>query len=184
MVTIYRTHLLSAAQVIVCECELSVKGFFFSSVLLLCQGHLLKPLRYTIAIAYGFLCTIDGIQVAFSLHGSTQFRLLFFSFPMWHRSHMVHNHVSRKKSHGFQYSPIGFRTHLYVEINQIWIGYMHLCLPCKRSDRIFSYKCDSYIIEKCFHFEQSRCVLVTAVVSDGLWAHERFSPIRSIETTK
>ncbi len=109
---------------------------------------------------------------------------LFFFSPMWHRSHMVHDHVSRKKSHGFQYSPIGFRPHLYVEINQIWIGYMHLRLPCKRSDRIFSYKCDSYIIEKCFHFEQSRCVLVTAVVSDGLWADERFSPIRSIETTK
>ncbi len=64
-----------------CECELSVKGFFFSSVLLLCQGHLLKPLQYAIAIAYGFLCTIDGIQAAFSLHGSSDpIPIVFFFF--------------------------------------------------------------------------------------------------------
>ncbi len=118
MVTIYRTHLLSAAQVIVCECELSVKGFFFSSVLLLCQGHLLKPLRYTIAIAYGFLCTIDGIQATFSLHGSSDPIPIFFFSPMWHRSHMAHP-CKQEKVTWIPYSLIGFRPHLYVEINRI-----------------------------------------------------------------
>ncbi len=76
----------------------------------------------------------------------TQFR--FYS-PMWHRSDMAHDHVSRKKSHGFRYSQIGFRPHSYVEINPIWIGYVHLRLPCKWSDRILPCKCDSYVIEMC-----------------------------------
>ncbi len=76
----------------------------------------------------------------------TQFR--FYS-PMWHRSDMAHDHVSRKKSHGFRYSQIGFRPHSYVEINPIWIGYVHLRLPCKWLDRILPCKCDSYIIEMC-----------------------------------
>ncbi len=121
VVTIYRTHLLSAAQVIVCECELSVKGFFF------CFAPMSRSFIETSSVYY-------SNSIWFSLyhrwHTGRIFTAwfkwpnsdLFFSSPMWHRSHMVHNHVSRKKSHGFQYSPIGFRPHLYVEINQIWIG--------------------------------------------------------------
>ncbi len=52
-------------------------------------------------------------------------------------------------SHGFRYSQIDFRPHSYVEINPIWIGYVHLRLPCKWSDRILPCKCDSYVIEMC-----------------------------------
>ncbi len=44
---------------------------------------------------------------------------------MRHRWDMAHDRVRRKKSHGFRYSPIGFRPH--VEINQIWIGYRSIC---------------------------------------------------------
>ncbi len=82
---------------------------------------------------------------AFTLHGSSDPIPIFFP-PMWHRSDMAHDRVSRKKSHGFRYSPISFRPHSYVELNQIWIGYVHLRLSCKRTDRIFPCKCDSLAV--------------------------------------
>ena len=75
----------------------------------------------------------------------TQFRF----FPlMWHRSDMTGERVSRKKPHGFRFSQIGFRPHSYVVINRIWIGYVHLRVPCKQTNRIFPSKCESYVIKK------------------------------------
>ena len=75
----------------------------------------------------------------------TQFRF----FPlMWHRSDMTGERVSRKKTHGFRCSQIGFRPHSYVVINRIWIGYVHLHVPCKQTNRIFPSKCESYVIKK------------------------------------
>ncbi len=71
-----------------------------------------------------------------TLHGSSDSIPIFFPL-MWHRLDITHNCVSRKKAYGFQYAQIGLRPRSYVEIYQIWIGYVHFRRPCKQTDRIF-----------------------------------------------
>ncbi len=76
----------------------------------------------------------------------TQFRIFP---PMWHRSDIAYDCVNSKNSHGFQ-------ANSYVEINQIWIGYVHLHLLCKWKHRIFPCKCDSFVIENLVFLNISR----------------------------
>ena len=64
----------------------------------------------------------------------TQIR--FFAL-MWHVSDLCHDSVNSKKTHAFRSTQIGYRPLPYVVLNQIWIGYLFMCLQSKQTNRIF-----------------------------------------------
>ena len=64
----------------------------------------------------------------------TQIR--FFAL-MWHASDLCHDSVNRKKTHEFRSPQIGYRPLSYVVLNQIWIGFVCMCLQSKQTNRIF-----------------------------------------------
>lgn len=55
----------------------------------------------------------------------------------WHRSDLLVDSENReKKTHAFRYFEIEYRPHLYVEMNQIYIGCVPMCPPCDKVDLI------------------------------------------------
>ncbi len=98
----------------------ALKSFAFAKEILLLycnpQYSLTKPLD-----SFNNFCTLEKLYVCKvrksckSLKGCIYVTLFKWPnsncfAPMWHRLDMIHEHVSRKKAYGFQYSQIGFQA--------------------------------------------------------------------------